>query len=285
LSCGHIFHVPCIEEWLNKKCTCPICNFELETDDSEYERDRVRRMRERKPRYRRDELDKKSVLQLRDIAKGLAVDTTGCIDKCEVVERIIASDKVHIVESVPPLEITTARLQATSVQELRHLLLSYGLSTTGAIEKSELVQRLLESGRVIIVDKPDSNLSTSATTSASPSCCKASAQSPSKSRYDSGSNLNSNRCSPSLPAKPSAYSPSSKPSPSHNSPPPPSSSSSSSGRHSFEIHENSLKQMSIRELKSIMTSFGISYVGCVEREDLIGRFEASPDVKIVKTVS
>jgi hypothetical protein len=29
LPCGHLFHDPCVLEWLNKNNTCPICRFEL----------------------------------------------------------------------------------------------------------------------------------------------------------------------------------------------------------------------------------------------------------------
>ena len=29
LFCGHYFHTSCIEEWLNKKRICPLCDTEL----------------------------------------------------------------------------------------------------------------------------------------------------------------------------------------------------------------------------------------------------------------
>merc|ERR1740122_863086 len=57
LPCGHVYHRECIEGWLNKHCTCPVCRYELETDDRTYERGRLERMRSRKPRFRKHELN------------------------------------------------------------------------------------------------------------------------------------------------------------------------------------------------------------------------------------
>ena len=44
LPCGHLFHRPCIENWITKNCTCPVCRFELETDNASYEVHRKERI-------------------------------------------------------------------------------------------------------------------------------------------------------------------------------------------------------------------------------------------------
>ena len=52
LPCGHMFHDGCSTKWLKIHNTCPLCRFELPTDDAEYERERNQRNQQREAHMR-----------------------------------------------------------------------------------------------------------------------------------------------------------------------------------------------------------------------------------------
>ena len=109
-------------------------------------------MLKRKMRFRLDELKSKKVGQLRELSTILSVSLVGCIDKAEVIEKLLLSGMIEIIEGSPAILKTTEEFEKMSVGELKESLLSFGLSTQNALEKSELRSRLLQSGRIILTD-------------------------------------------------------------------------------------------------------------------------------------
>ena len=52
LPCGHMFHEKCVTQWLKIHNTCPLCRFELPTDDADYEKQRKQRNQQREENIR-----------------------------------------------------------------------------------------------------------------------------------------------------------------------------------------------------------------------------------------
>jgi hypothetical protein len=118
LPCGHMFNEECILDWLKKSNECPVCRYELPTEDKEHEKGRAERMKGRKIRLRMSDLTVKSVQELTRLAHFINVDCRGCIEKKEIVERIAASKGVEIIlaegEELPSAPSESDRLPRSS---------------------------------------------------------------------------------------------------------------------------------------------------------------------------
>lgn len=159
LGCGHIYHEECLKLWLKKSCTCPVCRYELETDDAQYEMSRRARMKKRRLRYRKDELDHMPISKLRDLLKQMNIGFAGCVDKRELVEKLVQSGLIDITEGLPVINFSESEFELKSVSELKKLLTSFGLSAEGMVEKKELRESLLNSGRIEVISSSASSSS------------------------------------------------------------------------------------------------------------------------------
>ena len=162
LPCGHLFHGSCIGPWLYKRCTCPVCRYELPTDSTDYEEGRIERMRERRPRLRRHELDRMKLCELKDLAcerLDLSSHCNALTDKLDLIQEIEQSGKVDIIESPDPVEYRLTDLRSMRVGALRKEMEEAGVffSPEDVVEKEDMIQLFVHSGRVALLDRPESD--------------------------------------------------------------------------------------------------------------------------------
>lgn len=157
IPCGHLFHERCAQNWLAQSNKCPVCRYELPSSNAHHERGRRERMHGRRPRLRKRELTMKTVHELRRFADHLNVNSSDCLEKCELVDRIANSGAVEIVleyeeegnpntASRQHCAVSRAQLASMSVRELKRMLVNANVTCDGCIEKHELLDRLASSG-------------------------------------------------------------------------------------------------------------------------------------------
>merc|ERR1712060_939732 len=103
----------------------------------------------------------KSVRELCYLARHLGVNIRGCIEKEELVQRLATSGAIELIRdeakqnkfamasSVPDLcKLSSAQLANMSLNELRCHMIHMGVDFTGCHQKRDLIQRLIDAGRV-----------------------------------------------------------------------------------------------------------------------------------------
>lgn len=170
IPCGHLFHEHCIKDWLRTSNQCPVCRYELATDDARYEHERQSRTGCRRPRLRRLDLSAKSVRELRHLARHLGVSIADCIEKQDIAQRLAASGTIELVcdgavpnrfapANVPDsCKLSSTQLAHMSVSEIRRNMMQMGVDFTGCHEKRDLIQRLIAAGRVVVASPGASEL-------------------------------------------------------------------------------------------------------------------------------
>ena len=130
LPCAHIFHVHCIHAWLEKHCTCPICRYEIPTDNYAYEKGRKERMRGIKPRYAKYELERFSGRELKQLCERLNFkegDWAG-LDKMDVIRLILESGRIDVISAPDPVEYESiAMLRRMGVGKLKKAMKEAGV--------------------------------------------------------------------------------------------------------------------------------------------------------------
>lgn len=151
MPCGHIFCKQCIHDWLAKQCTCPVCRFELATNDAAFEKQRKMKTK-RKPNYKRAELSRMTAKELKSILSTNEIPNCGFSEKKEIVEAICDSDKVKIItESDEHDEYYEKDFRKMTVDQIRNAFKMFGLVMPDMSRnpaKDELIGLLMNSGKV-----------------------------------------------------------------------------------------------------------------------------------------
>lgn len=155
LPCAHIFHASCIIDWLgNHSCTCPVCRYELPTDDPRYEAGRKERMKTRKPRYAMHELNRMAVSELLALRRRPA---SGVIDKKELIQDLVDEDWIDIIPSPEPVEYELEVLKNMKIGQLKRSMEEAGVffRREDVVEKSDMISVFENSGRLILKKSPE----------------------------------------------------------------------------------------------------------------------------------
>ena len=156
LPCAHIFHTECVVDWLrNHACTCPICRYELPTDDPMYEAGRAERMKLRKPRYARYELDRMSRKELVALMRGRKI--AGIAEKKDLVDHLIKESIIDLIPTPDPVEYKMSELKSMRVSTLKRAMEEAGVffHSKDVVEKSDLISVFVNSGRLNVVPAHD----------------------------------------------------------------------------------------------------------------------------------
>ena len=160
LPCAHIFHPPCIVHWLQSTCTCPVCRYELPTEDAAYEAGRVARMKERKPRFARHELNRLPVKQLLQLLRknNKSATTYQPVDRQDLIDYLIKSASIEIIATPEPVEYSLQDLRAMTVSQLRRCMNDEAgvfFDPKDVIEKEDMIHIFLLSGRLLVLPEEE----------------------------------------------------------------------------------------------------------------------------------
>lgn len=166
LPCAHIFHAECILPWLQTASnTCPVCRYELQSEDPHVEAQRIHRMRHRRPRYTYGELHQMSLTDLimmkRENERDDESDTEMFLfDHQDWIQHLVERRDIELIPDPPPVMRSMGQLQSMTVTELVSCMQDAGVwfHPEHVSERSALMELFVTSGLLHITPDRDPNM-------------------------------------------------------------------------------------------------------------------------------
>ena len=102
------------------------------------------------------ELERLGVRELRALAAARGKSFRNVTEKRDLIMRLVETKVVQLVKEAPPkaLDVDEAGMRATwSIKQLKRLMAEIGVDSTKCVEKAELVDHLVASGRVAFSER------------------------------------------------------------------------------------------------------------------------------------
>jgi len=163
ITCGHFFHEDCILPWLKQTNSCPLCRFELPTDDSEYEARKTREPQGQgrfpstpamEPQGQGEHQEQQPIFGMR---RGfLHRDSTRPVSSNHRRHLPTSTWTQHVLREDAEVETDSLRANVDqdprlwSVRKLKGVLDVAGVSHNDCLEKRDLINKCLQTSREVI---------------------------------------------------------------------------------------------------------------------------------------